>query len=104
MASIKRKRATVGEVFQVGILGCMAERLKTELLEKERSVDVVSGPDSYKDLPRLLSITKNGQSAVNVLLSLDETYADIMPVRLNQDAVTAFVYEIFLKIQINRQF
>lgn len=52
---------------------------------------VVSGPDSYKDLPRLLAITKTGQSAVNVLLSLDETYADIMPVRLNEGAVTAFV-------------
>lgn len=52
---------------------------------------LVSGPDSYKDLPRLLAITKSGQSAVNVLLSLDETYADVMPVRLNKDAVTAFV-------------
>lgn len=89
MAAIKKKRK--GEQFQVGILGCMAERLKTELLEKEKSVDVVAGPDSYKDLPRLLAITKSGQNAVNVLLSLDETYADIMPVRLNKDAVTAFV-------------
>lgn len=69
----------------------MAERLKMDLLEKEKSVDVISGPDSYKDLPRLLAITQNGLSAVNVLLSLDETYADIMPVRLNQNAVTAFV-------------
>lgn len=69
----------------------MAERLKTEVLEKEKCVDVISGPDSYKDLPRLLTVTKNGNSAVNVLLSLDETYADVMPVRLNQDSVTAFV-------------
>lgn len=88
---MKRKRQTTGDIFQVGVLGCMAERLKTQLLETERSVDVVSGPDSYKDLPRLLSITKSGQSAVNVLLSLDETYADIMPVRLNPDSVTAYM-------------
>lgn len=52
----------------------------------------VAGPDSYKDLPRLLTLTRNGQSAVNVLLSLDETYADVMPVRLNEGSVTAFVY------------
>lgn len=91
MAIEKRKRRTIGENYQVGILGCMAERLKTELLEKEKSVDVISGPDSYKDLPRLLAITKTGQSAVNVLLSLDETYADIIPVRLNENSVTAFV-------------
>lgn len=72
-------------------LGCMAERLKHSLLEKETAVDLIAGPDSYKDLPRLLALTDNSQSAVNVLLSLDETYADIMPVRLNQDAVTAYV-------------
>lgn len=57
-------------------------------------MDVVAGPDSYKDLPRLLTLTDSNQTAVNVLLSLDETYADIVPVRLNQDAVTAFVYVI----------
>lgn len=91
MAAEKKKRKIIGKYYQVGILGCMAERLKTELLEKEKSVDVISGPDSYKDLPRLLTITKSGQSAVNVLLSLDETYADVMPVRLDQNAVTAFV-------------
>ena len=91
MAHEKRQRRTLGKTFQVGILGCMAERLKTDLLEKEKSVDVISGPDSYKDLPRLLAITQSGPSAVNVLLSLDETYADIIPVRLNQNAVTAFV-------------
>ncbi|XP_031626407.1 CDK5RAP1-like protein [Contarinia nasturtii] len=91
LAIEKRKRRSVGKNYQVGILGCMAERLKTELLEKEKSVDVISGPDSYKDLPRLLSVTKSGQSAVNVLLSLDETYADIVPVRLDENAVTAFV-------------
>lgn len=70
----------------------MAERLKHQLLEKEKIVDIVAGPDSYKDLPRLLTLTDSSQTAVNVLLSLDETYADIVPVRLNQDAVTAFVY------------
>lgn len=77
--------------LKIGILGCMAERLKHTLLEKEAAVDLIAGPDSYKDLPRLLALTDNSQTAVNVLLSLDETYADIMPVRLNQDAVTAYV-------------
>uniref|UniRef100_A0A1B0D860 Uncharacterized protein n=1 Tax=Phlebotomus papatasi TaxID=29031 RepID=A0A1B0D860_PHLPP len=78
--------------LQIGILGCMAERLKTKVLEKERLVDIVAGPDSYKDLPRLLAVTRDGQqSAVNVLLSLDETYADITPIRLNSSSVTAFV-------------
>ncbi|XP_067003045.2 CDK5RAP1-like protein [Anabrus simplex] len=77
--------------MKIGILGCMAERLKHRLVEKEQAVDLVAGPDSYKDLPRLLALTENNQTAVNVILSLDETYADIMPVRLNQDSVTAFV-------------
>lgn len=89
LAAIKKRRKH--NQLQVGVLGCMAERLKTELLEKQRCVDIVAGPDSYKDLPRLLAITKNGQNAVNVQLSLDETYADIMPVRLNRDSVTAFL-------------
>ncbi|XP_059609097.1 CDK5RAP1-like protein [Phlebotomus argentipes] len=85
----KSKRKSV---LQIGILGCMAERLKTQVLEKERLVDVVAGPDSYKDLPRLLAVTRDGQqSAVNVLLSLDETYADVTPIRLNSSSVTAFV-------------
>lgn len=70
----------------------MAERLKHQILEKEKAVDVIAGPDSYKDLPRLLASTySNSQSAVNVLLSLDETYADVMPVRLNEDSISAFV-------------
>lgn len=90
LAKVKKLRKDIKRL-QVGVLGCMAERLKTELLEKEQSVDVVAGPDSYKDLPRLLAVTQSGQSAVNVLLSLDETYADVMPVRLNQDSVTAFL-------------
>lgn len=69
----------------------MAERLKHTLIEKEQIVDLVAGPDSYRDLPRLLALTYNDQAAVNVLLSLDETYADIIPVRLNQGSKSAFV-------------
>lgn len=69
----------------------MAERLKHKLLEKEQTVDLVAGPDSYKDLPRLLMQTYNDQTAVNVILSFDETYADVMPVRLNEGAKSAFV-------------
>ncbi|KAL5277210.1 CDK5RAP1 family protein [Megaselia abdita] len=89
---MKNKRGKKHGPLQIGVLGCMAERLKEKLLEKERWVDVVAGPDSYKDLPRLLTVTKaTNQSMVNVLLSLDETYADVKPMRLNSDAVTAFV-------------
>ncbi|KAK7595141.1 hypothetical protein V9T40_001574 [Parthenolecanium corni] len=76
---------------KICLLGCMAERLKEKVLEVEKSVDVVAGPDSYKDLPRLLSVTRSHKKAVNVLLSLDETYADIMPMHLNEDSVTAFL-------------
>jgi tRNA-2-methylthio-N6-dimethylallyladenosine synthase len=75
----------------VGILGCMAERLKTSLLEEEKLVDLVAGPDSYRDLPNLINIVGGGQKAVNVLLSRDETYADISPVRLDQNGVCSFV-------------
>ncbi|KFM57845.1 CDK5 regulatory subunit-associated protein 1, partial [Stegodyphus mimosarum] len=77
--------------LKIGVLGCMAERLKHKLLEKERMVDIVAGPDSYKDLPNLLSLADEGQKAVNVMLSVDETYADIMPVRMNASSKTAFV-------------
>lgn len=91
LTALKGRRKGGNSQLQVGVLGCMAERLKTDLLEKQRSVDVVAGPDSYKDLPRLLAVTQSGQRAANVLLSLDETYADIMPVRLNQDSVTSFL-------------
>lgn len=66
--------------LKVGILGCMAERLKEELLEQEQIVDLIIGPDAYRDLPRLLNITETGQKAVNVILSMDETYADINPI------------------------
>ncbi len=75
----------------VGVLGCMAERLKTKLLEQEKLVDLVVGPDAYKDLPNLLERVDSGAKAVNVLLSREETYADITPVRLGGNGVLAFV-------------
>ncbi|MCS7027627.1 MAG: tRNA (N6-isopentenyl adenosine(37)-C2)-methylthiotransferase MiaB [Bacteroidia bacterium] len=75
----------------VGVLGCMAERLKAKLLEQEKLVDLVVGPDAYRDLPRLVSEVDSGQKAVNVLLSLEETYADISPVRLHSNGVSAFI-------------
>ena len=75
----------------VGILGCMAERLKSSLLEEEQLVDLIAGPDSYRDLPSLIEEVEGGQKAVNVLLSRDETYADISPVRLDQNGITSFV-------------
>ncbi|VVC95855.1 unnamed protein product [Leptidea sinapis] len=94
LRGFKRRRANSKKKdspVKIGILGCMAERLKEKLIEKEKAVDVVAGPDSYRDLPRLLAQTDSGQTAVNVLLSLDETYADVVPVRLNQDSVSAFI-------------
>ncbi len=75
----------------VGILGCMAERLKSNLLEEEKLVDMVVGPDAYRTLPGLIEEAGTGQKAVNVLLSRDETYADISPVRLDSNGITAFV-------------
>jgi tRNA-2-methylthio-N6-dimethylallyladenosine synthase len=75
----------------VGMLGCMAERLKAQLLEEERIVDLVAGPDAYRDLPKLISQVDDGGKAVNTFLSREETYADISPVRLNSNGVTAFV-------------
>ena len=75
----------------IGILGCMAERLKKNLLEEEKLVDIVAGPDAYRELPGLIEEVDGGQKAVNVLLSRDETYADINPVRLDRTGVTAFV-------------
>lgn len=77
--------------MKVGVLGCMAERLKAKFLEEEKIVDLVVGPDAYRDLPNLLEEIKEGRDAVNVLLSKDETYADISPVRLNTNGVSAFV-------------
>ncbi|MGI2299808.1 tRNA (N6-isopentenyl adenosine(37)-C2)-methylthiotransferase MiaB [Candidatus Cardinium hertigii] len=75
----------------VGILGCMAERLKTQLLEEEKVVDLVVGPDGYRDLPRLISQVDQGYKAVNTFLSKEETYADISPIRLHSSGVTAFI-------------
>lgn len=75
----------------VGVLGCMAERLKSKFLEEEKLVDVVVGPDAYRDLPNLIDKVDDGSRAVNVLLSREETYADINPVRLNSNGITAFI-------------
>lgn len=75
----------------VGVLGCMAERLKSKFLEEEKLVDMVVGPDAYRTLPALVQEAETGQKAVNVLLSRDETYADISPVRLNSNGISAFV-------------
>jgi len=75
----------------VGVLGCMAERLKAQFLEEEKLVDIVVGPDAYRSLPELIEIAETGQKAVNVLLSKEETYADIAPVRLGSNGVTAFI-------------
>ena len=77
--------------LKVGVLGCMAERLKDKLLDEEKIVDMVVGPDAYKDLPNLIKEVDSGRDAVNVILSKDETYGDIAPVRLNSNGVTAFV-------------
>ena len=77
--------------MKVGVLGCMAERLKSKFLEEEKIVDMVVGPDAYKDLPNLLEEVDAGRDAVNVILSKDETYGDISPVRLGGNGVTAFV-------------
>jgi tRNA-2-methylthio-N6-dimethylallyladenosine synthase len=75
----------------IGVLGCMAERLKSKLLEEEKLVDMVVGPDAYRTLPQLITEAGGGQKAVNVLLSREETYADISPIRLNSNGISAFV-------------
>ncbi|MFN5911676.1 MAG: tRNA (N6-isopentenyl adenosine(37)-C2)-methylthiotransferase MiaB [Bacteroidota bacterium] len=90
LGDFKKKKAENPHLV-VGILGCMAERLKKSLLEEEKLVDIVAGPDAYRDLPNLVEEVGTGQKAVNVLLSRDETYADISPVRLDQGGITAFV-------------
>ena len=83
----KKKRPQV----IVGVLGCMAERLKGKLLESDKMVDMVIGPDAYRDLPMLVETAATGHAAVNVLLSREETYADIAPVRLESNGVSAFI-------------
>lgn len=75
----------------VGVLGCMAERLKAKFLEEEKLVDMVIGPDAYRDLPKLIATAEDGEKGVNVFLSREETYADISPLRLDSNGVTAFI-------------
>jgi len=84
---IKRKKPEL----TVGVIGCMAERLKEKLIEEEKTVDLVVGPDAYRELPKLLEEAGSGQKAINVILSKEETYADISPVRLDKNKVSAFV-------------
>src|SRR6056297_1719991 len=85
--SLKREKKNL----TVGVLGCMAERIKDQIIDKEQLVDIVVGPDAYRDIPNLLEEVEDGRKAVNVLLSLEETYADISPVRTSGNGVTAFV-------------
>ncbi|MFA9188124.1 tRNA (N6-isopentenyl adenosine(37)-C2)-methylthiotransferase MiaB [Flavobacterium sp. FBOR7N2.3] len=81
----------INSKMKVGVLGCMAERLKSQFLEEEKIVDLVVGPDAYKDLPNLLSEVEEGRDAINVILSKEETYGDISPVRLMSNGITALV-------------
>lgn len=85
--SLKRQNPEV----KIGVLGCMAERIKEKLLEEEKLVDIVVGPDAYRDLPNLIKEAEDGRKAVNVLLSKEETYGDVNPVRLGGNGVTAFI-------------
>ncbi|KAI6074038.1 CDK5 regulatory subunit-associated protein 1 [Aix galericulata] len=91
LKALKARRQQDRLPLRIGILGCMAERLKEEILHREKLVDIVAGPDAYRDLPRLLAVAESGQQAANVLLSLDETYADILPVQTSAGGTTAFV-------------
>lgn len=90
LIQINRLKHTKPEML-VGVLGCMAERLKSKLLEEEKIVDLVAGPDAYRDLPKLILQVDDGEKAINTFLSREETYADISPVRLNSNGVTAFI-------------
>ena len=87
LRSVKKRKPEM----QIGVLGCMAERLREKLLDEEKLVDMVVGPDAYRDLPNLIDKLDEGQKAVNVLLSREETYAEITPVRLNSNGITAFI-------------
>jgi tRNA-2-methylthio-N6-dimethylallyladenosine synthase len=95
--TIRKRLATFNQIkknkpeMTIGILGCMAERLKSKLLDEEKIVDLVVGPDAYRDLPNLVKIAEEGQKGVNTFLSREETYADISPIRLNSNGVTAFI-------------
>ena len=84
---VKKKKSDL----LVGVLGCMAERMKKTLLEEEKLVDIVVGPDAYRDLPQLIGGAEDGERGINVLLSREETYADINPVRLDSGGITAFI-------------
>jgi tRNA-2-methylthio-N6-dimethylallyladenosine synthase len=84
-------KRSINPSMKVGVLGCMAERLKDQFLEQEKIVDMVVGPDAYKDLPNLLKEVEEGRDAINVILSKEETYGDVAPVRLNSNGVNAFV-------------
>lgn len=84
-------KRSINPGMKVGVLGCMAERLKSQFLEEEKIVDMVVGPDAYKDLPNLLKEVEEGRDAINVILSKDETYGDISPVRLQSNGINAFV-------------
>lgn len=90
LQEFKRYKKNKPELI-IGVLGCMAERLKSQLIEEEKMVDLIVGPDAYRDLPRLLSVAESGQKAINVILSADETYADINPVRLDSNGISAFI-------------
>lgn len=90
LQAFKKAKATNPGML-IGVLGCMAERLKSKFLEEEKLVDIVVGPDAYRSLPALISEAEGGQKSVNVLLSREETYADVSPVRLDSNGVTAFV-------------
>jgi tRNA-2-methylthio-N6-dimethylallyladenosine synthase len=87
LQSLKKKKPGL----IIGLLGCMAERLKEELLEKEQVIDLVAGPDVYRDLPKLIQSVGSGQKAINILLSVEETYADIAPVRYDSNGISAFI-------------
>ena len=95
--TIRKRLVTFNQIkknkpeMTIGILGCMAERLKSKLLDEEKTVDLVVGPDAYRDLPNLVKIAEEGQKGVNTFLSREETYADISPLRLNSNGVTAFI-------------
>ena len=81
----------INPTMKIGVLGCMAERLKTKFLEEEKMVDLVVGPDAYRDLPNLVKEVESGKDAINVILSKEETYGDVTPVRLNSNGVSAFI-------------
>jgi tRNA-2-methylthio-N6-dimethylallyladenosine synthase len=92
LSDFRAEKTKHGRKLQLGVLGCMAERLRQKFLEQEKLVDIVVGPDAYRDLPRLLDVSaESGQAAVNVHLSREETYADIAPVRYDSNGISAFV-------------